>query len=65
MAEVFGNSEELYTVREAERELDRIVDRLETGNLEKLVLTQEDRSRAVLISAERYSELERGCDRDG
>lgn len=65
MPEVFGNSEELYTVREAERELDRIVDRLETGNLEKLVLTQEDRSRAVLISAERYSELERGCDRDG
>jgi PHD/YefM family antitoxin component YafN of YafNO toxin-antitoxin module len=64
MAEVLDNPEELYTVREAERELDRIVDRLETGNLEKMVLTQEDRSRAVLISAERYSELERGCDRN-
>jgi PHD/YefM family antitoxin component YafN of YafNO toxin-antitoxin module len=50
---------ELTTVREAMRELNRLVDALERGELEKVVLTQRNRMRAVLVSLERFSELER------
>lgn len=53
-----GN-DELATVREAMRELNRMVDALERGELEKVVLTQRNRMRAVVISLERFSELER------
>ena len=50
---------ELATVREATRELGRLLERLEEGQLEKVVLTQRNQMRAVLITVERYSELER------
>jgi antitoxin (DNA-binding transcriptional repressor) of toxin-antitoxin stability system len=50
---------ELATVREAMRELGRLLDQLDAGQLEKVVLTQRNQMRAVLISIERYSELER------
>jgi PHD/YefM family antitoxin component YafN of YafNO toxin-antitoxin module len=50
---------ELATVREAMRELNRMVDALEHGELEKVVLTQRNRMRAVVVSLERFSELER------
>jgi PHD/YefM family antitoxin component YafN of YafNO toxin-antitoxin module len=50
---------ELTTVREAMRELNRLVDELERGELEKVVLTQRNRMRAVLVSLERFSEMER------
>jgi prevent-host-death family protein len=50
---------ELTTVREAMRELNRLVDALERGELEKVVLTQRNRMRAVVVSLERFSELER------
>ena len=51
-------NEELWTVREAMRELNRLLDRLDEGEVEKLVLTQRNRLRAVIVSVERYCELE-------
>jgi len=41
------------------RELHRLLAALEHGQLEKIVLTQKNQIRAVLITAERYSQLER------
>jgi PHD/YefM family antitoxin component YafN of YafNO toxin-antitoxin module len=52
---------ELATVREAMRELHRLLEQLESGDLEKIVLTQRNQMRAVLITLERYSELERNA----
>jgi PHD/YefM family antitoxin component YafN of YafNO toxin-antitoxin module len=52
-------NDELSTVREAMRELNRLVDALERGELEKVVLTQRNRMRAVVVSLERFSDLER------
>jgi len=46
-------------MREAMRQLSQMVEKLERGELEKLVLTQRNQMRAVVLSAERYSELER------
>jgi PHD/YefM family antitoxin component YafN of YafNO toxin-antitoxin module len=50
---------ELATVREAMRELNRLLEQLDDGQLEKIVLTQRNQMRAVLLSIERYAELER------
>ena len=50
---------ELATVREAMRELHRLLDQLDKGELEKIVLTQRNQMRAVLVSLDRYAELER------
>jgi PHD/YefM family antitoxin component YafN of YafNO toxin-antitoxin module len=52
---------ELATVREAMRELHRLLDQLDQGDLEKIVLTQRNQMRAVLLTLERYSELERNA----
>jgi antitoxin (DNA-binding transcriptional repressor) of toxin-antitoxin stability system len=49
---------ELASVREAMRDLGRLLDRLEQGELEKIVLTQKNQMRAVLLTVERYTELE-------
>jgi prevent-host-death family protein len=51
---------ELATVREAMRELHRLLEALEDGQLEKVVLTQRNQMRAVLVSVERYAQLEQG-----
>jgi PHD/YefM family antitoxin component YafN of YafNO toxin-antitoxin module len=59
MGEMRVNNDELCTVREAMRELNRLLPRLEQGIVEKLVLTQRNQMRAVIVSAERYSELAR------
>jgi PHD/YefM family antitoxin component YafN of YafNO toxin-antitoxin module len=40
------------------RELNRLLTQLEHGELEKIVLTQRNQMRAVLITLERYTELE-------
>jgi PHD/YefM family antitoxin component YafN of YafNO toxin-antitoxin module len=53
------SNQELATVREAMRELHRLLAQLEDRELEKVVLTQRNQMRAVLITLERYSELER------
>lgn len=53
------SNHELATVREAMRELTRLLDALDHGELEKVVLTQRNQMRAVVVSLERYTELER------
>lgn len=58
-AQLRVSNQELATVREAMRELGRLLDQLDQGELEKVVLTQRNRMRAVLITVERYGELER------
>ena len=52
---------ELATVREAMRELHRLLDQLEQGELDKVVLTQRNQMRAVLLTLEQYAELERNA----
>jgi PHD/YefM family antitoxin component YafN of YafNO toxin-antitoxin module len=54
---------ELATVRQAMRELNRLIGQLEHGQLEKIVLTQRNQMRAVLITLERYTELEQHAGR--
>ena len=49
---------ELASVRDAMRELNRMIDALEQGELDKIVLTRRNRMRAVVITLERYTELE-------
>jgi len=49
---------ELTTVREAMRELNRLIEALDCGELDKVVLTQRNRMRAVVVSLERFAELE-------
>ena len=52
---------ELATVREAMRDLHRLLAALDHGELDKIVLTQRNQMRAVLVTLERYSELERNA----
>jgi hypothetical protein len=47
-------------VREAARDFESVVGELEAGELEKLALTQRNRMRAVVVSVERWSEVEQG-----
>jgi len=49
---------ELATVREAMRELSNLLERLDAGEIEKIVLTQKNQMRAVLLTVERYAELD-------
>jgi hypothetical protein len=51
-------TDELRTVREAMRDFGSLLTELEEGELDKLVLTQRNRMRAVVVSVERWSELE-------
>ena len=52
------SNHELATVREAMRELPHLLAALEHGQLEKIVLTQRNQMRAVIVSLERYTQLE-------
>jgi PHD/YefM family antitoxin component YafN of YafNO toxin-antitoxin module len=52
-------TDELRTVREAMRDFGSLLTELEQGEVEKLVLTQRNRMRAVVVSVERWSEMER------
>lgn len=58
-------TDELRTVREAMRDFGSLLTELEEGEVEKLVLTQRNRVRAVVVSVERWSQLERALDGDG
>jgi PHD/YefM family antitoxin component YafN of YafNO toxin-antitoxin module len=51
-------ADELRTVREAMRDLGSLLTELENGGVEKLVLTQRNRMRAVVVSLEHWSRLE-------
>ena len=55
----------LRTVREPMRDFGSLLTELEDGEVEKLVLTQRNRVRAVVVSVERWSELERRSERHG
>lgn len=59
MGKVEVSNEELRTVRDAMRELNRMVDRLERGESEKYVLTKNGQMRAVVVSLEQFAELRR------
>ncbi len=51
-------NDELRTVREATRDFGSLLTELEVGDVEKLVLTQRNRIRAVVVTIERWSEME-------
>ena len=55
-------TDELRTVREAMRDFGSLLAKLEEGEVEKLVLTQRNRIRAVVVSVERWSEAEHTLD---
>jgi PHD/YefM family antitoxin component YafN of YafNO toxin-antitoxin module len=59
MAEIWVHNDELCTIREAMRELHRMIQQLEQCELDKVVLTQRNRMRAVVVSAERFAQLQR------
>ena len=58
-------ADELRTVREAMRDLGSLLGELDDGDVEKLVLTQRNRLRAVVVSVERWSEAEQALARLG
>jgi len=57
MGKVEVSNDELRTVRDAMRELNRMVDLLESGDTEKFVLCQSNRMRAVVVSLETFAQL--------
>ena len=57
MGKVEVSNDELRTVRDAMRELNRMVDALERGDSEKFVLCQNNRMRAVVVSLETFATL--------
>jgi hypothetical protein len=56
------SNDELATVREAMRTIPRLLKKLDAGEVEKVVLTQRNQMRAVLLTVERYAELQRLAD---
>jgi hypothetical protein len=57
LGKVEVSNDELRTVRDAMRELNRMVDLLECGDSEKFVLTKHGQMRAVVLSVETFAEL--------
>ena len=57
MAKVEVSNDELRTVRDAMRELNRLVDDLERGGSEKYILTKNGRMRAVVLSLDHFANL--------
>jgi hypothetical protein len=65
LGKVEVSNEELRTVRDAMRELNRMVDLLERGDSEKFVLTKHGQMRAVVLSVESFAELRKPPDGQG
>jgi hypothetical protein len=65
MSRVEVSNSELCTVRDAMRELNRMVDRLETGESEKFVLTQRNQMRAVVVSVDHFAQLSQAAGQGG
>lgn len=57
MSKVEVSNDELRTVRDAMRELNRMVDALESGESEKFVLCQGNRMRAVVVSLDTFARM--------
>lgn len=60
MGKVEVSNEELRTVRDAMRELNRMIDSLERGDSEKFVLCQNNQMRAVVLSVDAFARLNAG-----
>lgn len=60
LGKVEVSNDELRTVRDAMRELNRMVDLLESGDSEKFVLTKHGQMRAVVLSVEGFARLHAG-----
>lgn len=60
MARVEVSNDELRTVRDATRELGRLIERLESGDAEKFVLTKHGQMRAVVVSLDDFTTM-RAC----
>lgn len=61
MGKVEVSNDELRTVRDAMRELNRMIDSLERGDSEKFVLCQNHRMRAVVLSLDTFTQLLRAA----
>jgi PHD/YefM family antitoxin component YafN of YafNO toxin-antitoxin module len=57
MARVEVSNDELKTVRDATRELGRLIEKLETGEAEKFVLTKHGQMRAVVVSLDEFTAM--------
>jgi hypothetical protein len=57
MAEISVANDELRTTREAMRELNALLDQLDKGDIEKIVLTARGQFRGVLLSVSEYAQL--------
>ena len=57
MGRIEVTNEELHTIRDAMRQLNQMVDQLDRGELEKIVLTQRGRMRAIVLPLEAYAQL--------
>ena len=57
MAKVEVSNDELRTIRDAMRQLNKLVDHLERGDSEKFVLTKNGRMRAVVVSLDYFASL--------
>lgn len=62
MGRVEVSNEELRSVRDATRELGRLVESLESGDAEKFVLTKHGQMRAVVVSLDEFTAM-RACQR--
>ncbi|HVD39961.1 MAG TPA: hypothetical protein VNC16_03020 [Solirubrobacterales bacterium] len=60
MGRVEVSNDELRTIRDATRELGKLVDCLESGDAEKFVLTKHGQMRAVVVSLDSYTEMRPG-----
>lgn len=57
MGKVEVSNDELRTVRDAMRQLNRMVEDLERGEPHKFVLTKNGQMRAVIVSVETFAQL--------
>lgn len=57
MAKVEVSNDELRTVRDATRELGKLIESLESGDAEKFVLTKHGQMRAVVVSLDSFASL--------
>lgn len=64
MARVEVSNDELRTVRDATRELGRLIESLESGDAEKFVLTKHGQMRAVVVSLDSFTRMHAGDRQD-
>lgn len=60
MARVEVSNDELRTVRDATRELGKLIESLESGDAEKFVLTKHGQMRAVVVSLDSFTAMNTG-----